>query len=883
MSGSRFVFGRWIDDAGPLNPYSATELVSAARAEVPRAAGVALDAILDVLEATGRAWADPQGELQREARGALSSVLPFSPAMIEQTLAMLPWVLSRDALLARITAELGDPELLDAWVADPAFNGSSMLRPRGTLLHVSAGNVFLGCVDSLVMGLVTKNVNVLKLSRADPYFPLAFARSLAAHDPKGVVTRSLAIVSWKGGDEAVEQVFKSTFDTVMVWGGEDAVKSWRAGLGLGTRLVEYGPKLSGAVVTRRALVAPLVQRAATGLARDVAMWDQAACSSPQTIYVQDPEEPGSGVKALIPHLLSALEQLEITLPRGAMSLDEKVEVRKVREMARFASAQGEAQVWESPGDLRYTVIHEKRPGFVLSPLNRTVILRSFRHLPEVLAELAPVRPYLQCMVAAAAPSELPELARALVDAGAHRVCDPGQTSAPKAGTPHDGRFPLAELVRRASLESPEPAYSIPRRVARLLQHAARHSPFHQRRMKGLDLEAGDALERLPLMSKDDVYRFSPPQGTDLMTGPTVDAVVFASGGSTGQPKFSYYTNDEFRRVTEVLARLLTQAGLARGDRVGNLFIAGQLWSSFVAVHDALSRVDCLNLPIGGHSGLPALVEYLRTFRVNVIIGLPSMILELAHHVQEHRVDDLRIEKVFYGGEHVSDEMREFLGKALGTKVVRSAGYASVDAGTIGYQCSAAVSSVHHLCEGHQLLELLHPETGQPVSGNDPGEIVVTSLERHLMPMIRYRTGDLARRVEGPCPCGSRDQRFELLGRCDDRLQIGGARIVIPDISRALAGVPGTSPLFQLEASAQGSRERLTLRVELSSKLARGVRALEKTIREAVLAASEDLRLAVQRGWLKHFSIETCDPGGIPRLPRTRKVRTVIDRRKATKR
>lgn len=883
MTGSRFVFGRWIDHAGPLDPLAAEELIAAARAEVPRAAAVPLDRILDVLDATGRAWADPQGPWQREARDALASILPFSPPMIDQTLAMLPWVLSRDALRERITAELGDPELLDAWVADPAFGGSSLLRPRGTLLHVSAGNVFLGCVDSLVMGLITKNVNVLKLSRSDPYFPLAFARSLAAHDQDGVVTRALAIVSWKGGDLPVEAVFKQAFDTIMVWGGEDAVKSWRTGLGLGTRLVEYGPKLSGAVVTRRALVTPAVQRTATGLARDVAMWDQAACSSPQTIYVQDPEEPGSGVKVLIPHLLAALEQLEVTLPRGSMSLDEKVEVRKVREMARFASAQGEAQIWESPGDLRYTVIHEKRPGFVLSPLNRTVILRSYRHVPEVLSELAPVRPYLQCMAVAAAPAELPELARLLIDAGAHRVCEAGQTSAPKSGTPHDGRFPLAELTRRASLESPEPAFSVPRRVARLLTHAARWSPYHARRMKGLDLEAGDALERLPLMSKDDVYRYSPPQGTDLMTGPTVGAVVFASGGSTGQPKYSYYSNAEFDRVTEVLARLLTRAGLARGDRVGNLFIAGQLWSSFVAVHQALARVDCLNLPIGGHSDMAALVEYLRTFRANVVIGLPSMILELAHHVQEHRIDDLKIEKVFYGGEHVSDEMREFLGKALGTRIVRSAGYASVDAGTIGYQCGGAAGSIHHLCEGHQLLELLHPETGQPVTGNEPGEIVVTSLERFLMPMIRYRTGDLARRVDGPCACGSRDQRFELLGRCDDRLQIGGARIVVPDISRALATVPGVSPLFQLEASAQGSRERLTLRVELATKLARGVRALEKTIRAAVLAASEDLTLAVNRGWLKHFTIELTPPGGIPRLPRTRKVRTVIDRRKATRR
>ena len=883
MTSDRFIFGRWVPDAGPLDAAAAEELVAHARAQTPRAAATPLERVLEVLEATGRAWADPASPRVREARERLQSLIPFSPPMIDHTLSLLPGLLTRDAILERIRAEMGDPERLDGWSPDPAFPGSSTWLPRGTLLHVSAGNVFLGCVDSLVMGLITKNVNVLKLSRSDPYFPLAFARSLADHDPHGHVTRSLAIVAWKGGDEAVENAFKQGMDTIMVWGGEDAVKSWRSGLALGTRLVEYGPKLSGAVLTRRALVGPDLPRAAAGLARDAGMWDQAACSSPQTVYVQDVDEPGSGVKALIPHLLSALEQQEVALPRGRMTLDEKVEVRKAREMARFAAAQGEAQIWESPGDMRYTVIHNRVPGFVLSPLNRTVILRSFTKFEEVLGELESVRPYLQCMAVAAAADELPELARRLVEAGAHRVCEPGGTSAVMAGTPHDGRFPLVELVRRAALESPVPTWSVSRRVARVLLHAARRSPFHARRMKDLDPEASDALERLPLMSKDDVYRHTPPQGTDLMTAPTTDAVVFASGGSTGQPKYSYYTNAEFDRVAAVLARLMQHAGLAPGDRVANLFIAGQLWSSFIAVNQALSKLDCLNLPIGGHSEMEVMVDYLRTFQANVVIGLPSMILEVAHHVVSKKIEGVKIEKVFYGGEHVSVEMREFLANALGAKIVRSAGYASVDAGTIGYQCSAAVGSIHHLFEGHQYMELLHPETGQPVAGNEPGEIVVTSLERLLMPMIRYRTGDLARPVPGPCPCGSRDRRFELLGRCDDRLQIGGARVVIPDVSRAIAAVPGTSPLFQLEASSAGSREKLVLRVELAAKGTRGKRALEKAVRDAVLAASEDLRIAVTRGWLKNLSIELLEPGAIPRVARTGKVRTVIDTRAQTKR
>jgi phenylacetate-coenzyme A ligase PaaK-like adenylate-forming protein len=854
-----------------------------ARQLAERAAATPLAAILDVLEATGAAWADPAGDARRTAMDRLAGTLSFSPPMTAATLDMLPGLLARESLLGRIRSELGPEALLDGWVHDARLAASTALVPRGTLLHVSAGNVFLGCVDSLVMGLVTKNVNVLKLSRADPFFPLLFVETLAAHDPDRRVADLVAVVPWKGGDAAVESVFKEEADTIVVWGGEESVKSWRDGLALSTRLVEYGPKLSGAVVTRRGMAGADMARLGAGIARDVAMWDQAACSSPQTLYVEDLDggEPGSGAEALVPHVVAGLAAIEDRLPLGRLTMDEKVEVRKAREMARFAMAQGEGRLWESPGSMRWTVVLDRRPGFVLSPGNRTLVVKPFRDVGKVSAEVSRVRAILQALAVLAAPDELPALSLALAGRGANRLCLPGRMSEVVAGGPHDGRYPLAELVRRVVLEVDAPAVSAPARLAAVLAHAARRSPFWARRAKGIDPGAPDAIAALPLLTGEDVYRHTPPVGGDLLTGPVSGAVAFASGGSTGQPKYSYYTHAEFDRVTAVLAQLLAAAGLERGDRVANLFIAGQLWSSFVAVHGALAKLECLSLPIGGHSELAAVCETMRTFRANVVIGLPSMVVELAHFVKSRRIRGLAVSKVFYGGEHVSDAMREFLARSLGVSIVRSAGYASVDAGTIGYQCRQATGSIHHLVEGHQHLELLDPETGQTVADGEPGEVVVTSLERFLMPMIRYRTGDLARAVSGACACGRADRRFELLGRCDDRLQIGGARVVLADVARALAGVAGLTPLFQLEASARGSRERLLVRVERAA--AKGRRPLTAAARAAVLEACEDLRLSVAKGWLAELAVEVVAPGGLPRIARTRKVRAVVDLRRESRR
>ncbi|MBI4860219.1 MAG: AMP-binding protein [Candidatus Riflebacteria bacterium] len=877
-----FLFGRVAATDDPLDALRAREVLAEARSLTRRASATPLESILAVLERTGRSWADPAYAPRRAALDWLTEHVSFSPQMTRRTLELLPGILDREALLTRIRAELGPETLLDGWVHDPGFGGSFTLRPRGVLLHVCAGNVFLGAVDSLVMGLITKNVNVLKLSRTDPHLPVAFARSLAEHDPDGHVSSAVAVACWKGGDAAVEEVFKAGVDTIMVWGGEDSVKTYRQGLGLATRLVEYGPKLSGAVITRRGLAQADPADVAERLATDLIMWDQAACSSPQTVYVEDLEGPGSGVRALAPLLSGALEARSRDLPPGKMTLDEKVEVRKCRELARFSMAQGEGAVWESSG-LEHTLIHETRPGFVVSPGNRTLFLKSFRDLGVVIEEFRAVASYLQAVAVVAAPDEMASLTLSLAEAGACRFTAAGGMSSVKLGAPHDGRYPLAELVRRVALEVDQPAVSVPGRLSRLLTQAARGSPFYARRLAGADLASPDALERLGLLTKDDVWAHTPPVGTDLLTGPAEGAVVFASGGSTGQPKFSYYSNAEFDRVCAVLAQLLRAAGLARGDRVGNLFVAGGLWSSFIAVDQALKKLDCLNLPIGGHSEFPLILDCLKTHGANVVIGLPSMLVELARHARGQKVRDLRLEKLFYGGEHISDEMVEFFKSSLGVRIVRSAGYASVDAGTIGYQCERSEGTIHHMVEGHQLMELLSPDTGSPVGAGEAGEIVVTSLERLLMPMIRYRTGDMGRWVPGPCPCGRTDRRFALLGRCDDRLQIGGARIVLGDVAHGISRFPELSPLFQLEARGTGGREVLTLRVELARTGGRGLKALARKVELSVLDSCEDLRMSVAKGWLGKLSIELLPPGGIPRVPRTRKVRQVVDLRRRSRR
>ena len=163
-----------------------------------------LDQILDLLHKVGRAWADPDYSYRRQAVEVLPDMIRFSGPMIEQGILTLVDLLTRDNMETRLDCDLGSAGYLDDWVYHPRFGGHMMAQPHGVVAHVSAGNVFVGGVDTLIQGIVTKNVGLMKMASIDPLFPVLFARSLRDHDDVGIVSGSLALLGWKGGDAAVE-------------------------------------------------------------------------------------------------------------------------------------------------------------------------------------------------------------------------------------------------------------------------------------------------------------------------------------------------------------------------------------------------------------------------------------------------------------------------------------------------------------------------------------------------------------------------------------------------------------------------------------------------------------------------------------------------------
>lgn len=326
------------------------------------------------------------------------------------------------------------------------------------------------------------------------------------------------------------------------------------------------------------------------------------------------------------------------------------------------------------------------------------------------------------------------------------------------------------------------------------------------------------------------------------------------------------------------ARGAYAVGLRKGDRVANFFYSGGLYGSFLSVNRAIELVGCNSFPFTSSVPPEQIPYFLRAYDIDTLMGLPSWLLRVFDAIKADG-EGIRIRKVFYTGEHLYAPEQDYLRETFGVEVIASIGYGTVDAGPIGFQCPHSESGVHHIHADHQFVELIDRRTREPAEPGGFGELLITNLNRRLMPMIRYRIGDLGRWVEGDCPCGRTMPRFELLGRSDDILVVGGVAIPYGDFQQAASVVPGLSSMIQLEASLEGHHDCLVLRAELVGvdSLA-DTGALARLLETAVLGRIPEVEQALSKGLLAKLDFEVLPAGGLPRLERTGKVMRLIDSR-----
>jgi phenylacetate-CoA ligase len=342
-------------------------------------------------------------------------------------------------------------------------------------------------------------------------------------------------------------------------------------------------------------------------------------------------------------------------------------------------------------------------------------------------------------------------------------------------------------------------------------------PFYRRRLDELGIKPehvrtlGD-LRHLPFTTKQDL-RDNYPFG---MFAVPMDQVVriHASSGTTGKPTPVAYTQRDLETWSELMARTLAAASTHRGDIVHNAYGYG-LFTGGLGFHYGAERLGAAVIPVSGGQTRRQIM-LLQDLGPTVIVCTPSFALYLGEVGREMGVDfrQLKLRVGIFGAEPWTEGMRVEIEKQLGLDAVDIYGLSEIIGPGVSVECIEAKAGLH-LFEDHFLPEIINPADLSPVPNGEMGELVITTLTKEAVPLLRYRTRDVTSLNYAPCRCGRTLLRMHRLrGRSDDMLIIRGVNVFPSQIESVLMETPGVAPHYQLIVDREGQLDTLEVQVEV---------------------------------------------------------------------
>jgi phenylacetate-CoA ligase len=318
------------------------------------------------------------------------------------------------------------------------------------------------------------------------------------------------------------------------------------------------------------------------------------------------------------------------------------------------------------------------------------------------------------------------------------------------------------------------------------------------------------LEDLPFTDKDDLREHYP---LGLVAVPRSQLRrVHASSGSRGRPTVVAYTQHDLDVWSEVMAYCMDMAGVRPGMVVHNAYGYG-LFTGGLGFHQGAERLGALTIPVsGGVTARQALL--LRDLQGQVLCSTPSYALHIAQALREAGIGpgELALEIGMFGAEPWTEAMRDQLEAELGLTAVNIYGLSEIVGPGVACECPARDGL--HVMEDHFLVEVVDPDSGEPVEDGVDGELVFTTLTKEAMPLLRYRTGDIASLNREPCSCGRTFARMSAVrGRRDDMLIVRGINLYPSQIEHVLLGIDGVAPHYQLVVERPQQLDEITVLCE----------------------------------------------------------------------
>lgn len=371
-----------------------------------------------------------------------------------------------------------------------------------------------------------------------------------------------------------------------------------------------------------------------------------------------------------------------------------------------------------------------------------------------------------------------------------------------------------ETMPRADIESLQLE-----RLKRMVKYCYDNIGFYNKKLTeagvfdGAKIKELSDIQYIPFTTKDDIRDNYP---FNMLAVPMKDIVrIHASSGTTGKPTVGVYTKTDLDMWSDCVARVAVAGGATADDIIQISFGYG-LFTGALGLHYGLEKIGATVIPASSGNTAKQLMMF-RDFGVTGLVATPSYALYLSEAMKEagYPMSDYKLRLGILGSEPCTEEMRAQIERNMNVKV--SDNYGLTEIGGPGVSGDCEMRNGMHFAEDHFLPEIINTETGQRLGENEVGELVVTTLTRQGMPVLRYRTKDITKISYEKCECGRTHARMaKTMGRTDDMLIIKGVNVFPTQIESVLVGTQHISPHYQLIVRRENFKDNLEVKVELES-------------------------------------------------------------------
>lgn len=392
--------------------------------------------------------------------------------------------------------------------------------------------------------------------------------------------------------------------------------------------------------------------------------------------------------------------------------------------------------------------------------------------------------------------------------------------------------------------------------------------FKEKKINADSVKSLHDIQKIPFTTKDDLrenwpYGFIAVSKDELVR-------MHSSSGTTGRATVVFHTAADIAAWTDLLARSVYMAGLRKSDVFQNMMTYG-LFTGGLGFHYAVEKIGALVIPAGAGNSKRQ-IQLMMDFATTAVHVIPSYALHLSTVFSDLHLDprkDTKVRIAFVGAEPHTEKMRRKIEEIYGYKAFNSYGLSEMNGPGVAFECPCQDGM--HIWEDNFLVEIINPRTLAPVADGEEGELVLTTLKREGMPLLRYRTKDLTRIIPEPCSCGRTHRRIERIkGRTDDMLILKGVNIFPMQIEKKLMEIPGVGTNFLIILERKEFNDSMMVKVEVNRELFSGeLKQLEALRRKIVEELKSEILITPQ--------IDLVEPDSIPKGEG--KAVRVIDNRK----